>query len=142
MALIALASIALCITTNSCANGKRKDNQVPDGVGKWTNAYANAPKLAGVSVSQYPEVAASSVLDSYVGKHPATITYFFWNGRVRQCTFAPDGQRLDDFWWPDDFLKRNPSLWNEVDFSAGSDPQFKFHVDPRKAINAKRGRAD
>jgi len=117
-----------------CSNKEMQKAALLDVNGKWTNKYANDIKLAGVTVDQFPEVANRKYLASYVGKHPAGVTYYFWDGRVKQCTFTPEGELLNAFWWAKDFLNRNTSLWSDVDFSAGSDPHFESHSDPRNKV--------
>ena len=68
----------------------------------------------------------------YEGKHPCGIYFYFWDGRVRQRGYEPDGTLLDDFWWPTDMrLKPGDGGWGLVDFSHGSDPSFRHHADPR-----------
>ena len=66
----------------------------------------------------------------YEGMHPSLVAFFFWDGRVRQHDYEPDGRVRYDYWWPDR-LKPSDGRWNAVDFTQGSDPIFKHHADPR-----------
>lgn len=69
----------------------------------------------------------------YKGKHPAMILFYYWDGRVRQLGYDPDGTVHENFWWPDSLrLKPGDAAWSNVDFTCGSDPAFQQHADPRK----------
>ena len=74
----------------------------------------------------------------YEGKHPAMVIFYFWDGRVRQLGYEPDGTVYDNFWWPaPDRLKPGDAAWWMVDFTHGSDPTFQHHADPRKKPNPR-----
>jgi hypothetical protein len=111
-----------------CAT-QHKDTMLSNTVGPWENLYKGDRALAGVFVLQYPEGADS--WKDYEYKHPGLIEYFFWDGRVRQIVYRPDGSVHDDFWWPYK-IKPGDGWWGGLDFSYGSDPEFKRHKDPRK----------
>ncbi len=84
----------------------------------WVNLHENDPELAGIAFGNDgggPE---------YVEKHPAGVSYVFWDGRVRQTTHEPDGTKLEDYW-------HRVAPWNRLDYSVGSDPNFERHEDPR-----------
>ncbi|MBB5030860.1 hypothetical protein [Prosthecobacter vanneervenii] len=99
-------------------------------VGHWENPFRDNPDLAGVAVQQFGECSYDQ--HHWEGRHPHEIYFFFWDGRVRQCGYEPDGTLLEDFWWPEDMrLKPHDPRWKKVDFSHGSDPMFKRHADPR-----------
>ena len=100
-------------------------------IGPWQNAYAGNEELAGVVISQFPEAGRYPwLIESYKGKHPAMILYYFWNGRINQRAFEPDGTETENFWW-NDSLKPGEWIWRVVDYSQGSDPKFIRHRDPR-----------
>jgi|GEM_PF-3022721 len=100
-------------------------------VGPWENPFRGDPNLAGVCVQQFGECPYDQHL--HEGKHPCGIYFYFWDGRVRQRGYEPDGTLREDFWWPAAMrLKLHDSAsWKNVDFSHGSDPNFKHHADPR-----------
>lgn len=98
---------------------------------KWFNLHENDAALAGVEVCQYPEGSAYDSKTRYMGKHPAMVIYYFWDGRVRQTSFEPNGALREDFFWPRQ-LRLGPDTWRNVNFNLGSDPFFKSHKDPRK----------
>jgi hypothetical protein len=104
-------------------------------IGPWENIYRGDERLAGVVVQQYPETAGMEVdYQGSQGKHPAGVTFVFWDGRSRKLTYDPTGSVLDDYWLPEDMRYVPGSLaWKWVDFRFGSDPKFKSHRDPRKA---------
>jgi hypothetical protein len=111
-----------------CAT-QHKDTVLSDTIGPWENLYKGDPALAGIYLIQYPEGAVS--FKDYEYKHPGLIEYFFWDGRVRQIGYRPDGSVNDDFWWPEK-IKPGDGRWEQADFSYGSDPEFKRHKDPRR----------
>ena len=128
-------------------------------IGKWHNLYKGDPKLAGVELSQCLREGNAYRDDSdYYGKHPAEVAYHFWNGRIRWITYYPDGKKMGDQWMEHgdiaQFSGRTDakgysllkdlrrvelgnyiSSWGSVDFSLGSDPQFKRHKDPRRVLD-------
>jgi hypothetical protein len=97
--------------------------------GPWTNIYKGNPNLAGVSVEQYPEGHGS--VDAYIGQHPASIWFVFWDGDVREYLYSPDGKVINKSTLYDVF-KPGSDLWQNVDFSYGSDPAFIKHPDPHQ----------
>ena len=138
--LLVVASLLMGGFLDSCAHPKtlgrlRGYNQ--DYKGAWENPFRGDPNLAGVNVIQYGECPYENW--TFDGKHPCNIWYFFWNGRVRQIQYLPDGKVWDDFYWPQR-LKPGDPFWKGVDFAFGSDPQFKKHRDPR--LPAAKQKAD
>ena len=97
-------------------------------VGPWVNLYPDDPKLAGVSVDQFGVDPFEA--KSYEGKHPATVWFYFWDGRVRALVYRPDGTVMSDQWLAAR-VKPGATEWNDVDFQYGSDPKFLHHADPR-----------
>lgn len=99
-------------------------------VGSWTNRHAKNPDLAGVLVQQFPD--SSHEASERKGKHPAMILFVMWDGRVNQVGYRPSGEIIEDFWWD---LKQGSHdfsyVWEQLDYSHGSDPTFKSHRDPR-----------
>ena len=95
---------------------------------KWRNIYEGNPELAGVLVQQLPDNAAEA--PRWRGKHPAMILFVFWGGRVRQFGYSPDGIVKEDFWWQ--ITPDQSYIWQQLDYSKGSDPRFRHHADPRK----------
>lgn len=85
----------------------------------WVNLHEGDPDLAGIAFGN------DGGGDEYIGKHPAGVSYVFWDGRVRQTTHEPDGKVLEDYW-------HRIAPWNRLDYSFGSDPNFERHEDPRK----------
>jgi hypothetical protein len=125
-----LAGCASERLTQSPNNPKLPKRPPPDTRGPWTNLYAGDQRLAALAVIQYPENPYESW--SYAGKHPCNIWYAFWDGRVRQIQYRPDGTVLNDFWWPARLrLMPGNSVWQTFDFSYGSDRSFSRHRDPR-----------
>jgi len=105
----------------------------------YDNKYKDNPMLAGIEVYQLP-VVDNTVEDysCYIGMHPGAIIYHFWDGRILWIHYAPDGKIIDEEWsrHPTDPLKIKSGReyvfsWEMVDFSKGSDPDFKHHKDPR-----------
>ena len=134
---VCLVCLAAC-AHRSDTSAKPPKPQLPHdySVGHWENPFRGNPKLAGVVVQQFGECVYDQHL--WEGKHPCGIYFYFWDGRVRQRSYEPDGTLREDFWWPDR-LKSGDARWSDVDFSHGSDPTLKHHADPRskqKATNA------
>ena len=131
------AFTAFCfLTLVACANHSRTSTAPTPSrpirdvtIGHWDNPFHRDPKLAGVVVQQFGECPYNQHL--WEGKHPCEIYYYFWDGRVRQCGYEPDGTVREDFWWPNR-LTPGDDRWSDVDFSHGSDPSFQHHADPRK----------
>ncbi len=98
--------------------------------GKWTNIHSSNPDLAGVLVQQFPD--SSFEAPAWEGKHPAMILFVMWNGRVNQLGYEPSGMVRENFWWNMETSEHNYSyIWEQLDYSLGSDPNFKHHRDPR-----------
>ena len=114
------------------------DNGEPSAECKWKNIYAGSPKLAGVIVDLSPEVCITEFRNEWSGKHPYCITYVFWDGTLRLVLYKPNGE-VTGGWWVKgkDKFKQGSSAWNRVDFTFGSDPNFKTHTDPRKKMNPR-----
>ena len=112
--------------------------------GEYRNIYRGASELAGVEAYQVGEAvggmdAQSGGAERYKGKHPGNIAYHFWDGRIRRLIYSPEGKVTDDQW-----LHHQPNevpgymnAWDMVDFSQGSDPEFKRHSDPRLPTNGQ-----
>lgn len=100
--------------------------------GGWVNIHAGNPELAGVMILQSPIESHKGI--SYSGKHPFLVSFVMWDGRVNETYYKPDGQIISAGWWTlKDSKALDPQqLWHSVDFSYGSDPNFKKHKDPRK----------
>ena len=136
------------------------ESKIPEiAIGKWTNLYKGDPQLAGVELSQCIREGPTMRDDSiYYGKHPAEVAYHFWDGRIRWIMFYPDGKKMGDQWLNHydimKFSRRDDpagyvelkrirgeengkyiSSWGSVDFSFGSDPQFKRHKNPIRVID-------
>jgi len=94
---------------------------------RWLNIYGDDPGLAGVVVQQLPDSPAGA--SRWRGRHPAMILFVFWDGRVRQRGYSPTGAVEEDFWWH--ITPAQKDIWKQVDYSKGSDPQFRRHADPR-----------
>lgn len=99
-----------------------------DVIGPWKNRYKRNPDLAGVIVIQLPEVPEE--LPAYRNQHPSAINYVFWNGKIEKFAFSPNGEVVGEASW---IIEKGDDLWKEVDFRAGSDPEFLRHQDPRGA---------
>ena len=57
------------------------------------------------------------------------ILYVMWVGRVNQIGYKPDGFVQENFWWQ--ITEGNGQyLWENLDYSFGSDPNFKIHSKP------------
>ena len=96
----------------------------------WVNLYQNDPQLAGIEIDQEPrEGDVYNDRSRYDSRHPYQIDYYFWDGRSRSMSYTPYGDIQDDQWEPR--IKAGSPFWDDVDFSYGSDPQFKKHKDPR-----------
>lgn len=130
---IFLLSIALVLT--GCASAPKGENltkkdyeELDNAIGPWENPYKGDPKLAGVEIQQYPEGIGPK--KRYEHKHPASIWYIFWNGNVKSVQYDPDGTVMVSSLWKRSY--KTPADWYRVDFTYGSDPEFKRHKDPRK----------
>lgn len=104
----------------------RKENRYA-----WQNLYAGDPALAGTEVWQLPREGDVYDRTRWANRHPAEIDYFFWDGRVYQVLYFPNGDEWDKGWWPYR-IRPGDREWEDVDFSYGSDPSFERHGDPRK----------
>lgn len=112
------------------------DRIVPPG--EYKNIYRGSSELAGVEAYQVGDAvggmdAQHGGAERYRGKHPGNIAYHFWDGRIRSLIYSPEGRMMNDQW-----LHHQPNevpsyinAWDMVDFSQGSDPEFKRHPDPR-----------
>jgi hypothetical protein len=128
---LAFVSVAFlgCAHHSMLSSGFRAPRTVSSrAVGPWDNPYRNDPKLAGVWICQLGECPYDQW--RFEGKHPAGIFFYFWDGRVRQVGYEPDGTVYSDQWWPHRIEPGDD--WFNVDFSQGSDPTFQHHADPRK----------
>lgn len=96
----------------------------------WHQHFNNDANLAGIEVMQYPEVATGEAYESYRNKHPAHVTYCFWDGSMICYQFTPDGEVIDMS--DPGFRLSSPNDWCSVDFRFGSDPNFRTHRDPRR----------
>jgi hypothetical protein len=110
-------------------------------IGHFDNLYQGCAILAGVEAHQLP-VVDNAVEDysDYIGKHPGTIDYHFWDGRICSVRYSPDGKILKREW-----SQHSPASdadgytsWEGVDFSKGSDPEFRHHKDPRNRVSSER----
>jgi hypothetical protein len=110
------------VSEEELAAGKGKD-------GPWTNIYRSDPDLAGVIVQQFPDGDDNFTFEERDGKHPCMILYGFWDDRFRQMHYTPTGEVTSEFWFKID--ESTKWIWNNVDFTQGSDPWFKTHQDPR-----------
>ena len=130
------AAITACllITLSSCSN--KHDTYVlhvsePDtpqnrAIGNWTNYHSGNIDLAGVRIQQFPD---NREFEPWEGRHPAMILYVMWDGRVNQIGYKPDGSVQENFWWQ--ITEGNGRyLWENLDYSVGSDPNFKIHSIP------------
>ena len=115
--------------TGSVASTHPEDTTRDPTIDAWINPFKDDPQLAGVIVQQLPENPYDQ--KAWLGKHPSMIEFFFWDGRVQQRDYEPDGTQTDSFWWPST-MKVNRNLWDQVDFTQGADPTFKQHADPRQ----------
>ena len=159
------ASVACTHVRTTPSHAEASPTQVPPqeleriAIGKWHNLYKGDPQVAGVELSQCLREGNAYRDDSdYYGKHPAEVAYHFWDGRIRWITYYPDGKNMGDQWMRhrdiSSFLRRSDpdgysrlrrirdeeigryiSSWGSVDFSLGSDPQFKRHKDPRRVLD-------
>ncbi len=109
---------------------ERYDRLYPPVRTGWNNLYKNNKMLAGLVISQvFPEGSIDQNL--YLGKHPAGIAYYFWDGTRVEYWYIKNnsgGTNLEIKHSHDAF---DVSEWNWVDFSYGSDPILKNHHDPR-----------
>ena len=149
LALICISFAALgCVNKSFSVSSKEKTwydivRQSKERVGRFENIYKGDPDLAGLEVYQKP-VVDNALVDSsaYIERHPGTINYHFWNGRILNVQHSPDGKVLERQWWRHSATEEPGYLgsWEMVDFSAGSDPDFSLHPDPRNfdLMNVRR----
>jgi hypothetical protein len=103
-----------------------------DSIGDWKNIHSMNPELAGVLVQQFPDSSFGASV--YQGAHPAMILFVMWDGRVNQIGYEPSGKAEENFWWNLNERPRDYSyIWEQLDYSKGSDPEFMRHRDPRAA---------
>ncbi len=57
------------------------------------------------------------------------ILYVMWDGSVNQMGYSPSGDIVEDFWWSIEEHGLN-YVWEQLDYSVGSDPNFKNHEKP------------
>lgn len=96
-------------------------------VGPWTNVHQGDASLAGTIVQQFTDCPYEN--QRWEGKHPAMVLFVFWDGKVRQRGYQPDGTCYEDFYWN---IPSDSHQWDSVDFTTGSDPYFHNHRDPRR----------
>jgi len=126
--------LAAILLTGCSFTGKDSKTVPPHGgTSSWKNIYKGNPLLAGVGVNQYfgewaPELKSMS---DYDGKHPAQIIYYFWNGSLERLNYLPNGRMFHKEVSKSPISAGSPDL-DFIDFSYGSDPQFKKHSCPRQ----------
>jgi len=130
--LVCLTGLAGCQAPRKLSSREQKAVRVA-----WHNAYQGDPSLAGVEINQYFDATCRFGLDAYRSAHPAQVKYYFWDGRIRTCQYAPNGVILERSWNKEKATPGSP-LWDFVDFGLGSDPQFKTHADPRRKVQQWR----
>jgi len=84
------------------------------------------PNLAGIRVDH--NIPHDPPRKSWM--HPTAIHYFFWNGLVDMVAYNEDGT-ID--WSRNQWYRATD--WGNVDFSYGSDPDFKRHKRPQTSVN-------
>jgi len=134
-ACVSLTTLLASCGTSNCCGSHGPGTTLPElkpakdhSVGVWTNEFQGDPQLAGVTVQQFGECPYDQW--RFESKHPCGVFYFFWDGRVVQRQYEPDGTLVSDGNWKN---RVNPgdAWWQNVDFTHGSDPEFKHHADPR-----------
>jgi len=120
--------ITSCSLRNEPTPGLASKNQT------WTNKHLGSADLAGVSIQQFPDCVHES--PAWDGKHPAMILFVMWDGRVNQVEYEPSGKIRSDWWWDINKEKHDYSyIWNDLDYSHGSDPNFERHQKPHPKAN-------
>lgn len=106
-------------------------------VGPWNNEHAGNPELAGVFIAQLPEDPDPELVAEYSKptSHPIEVFYLFWNREVDQRAYFPDGRLRYAHQYVTD---ADVYLWERADYSFGSDPEFRRHVDPRRTARRVR----
>jgi len=128
--LLVVLSIPSCVSVRPTKHkGSEVLEKLEHDFGAWKNEYKRDSQLAGVVINKFMEGIQYPC--RYLGGHPASIWYVFWNGDVRANLYEPDGSVQSSQLWKG-YFERGPDFWNDVDFTAGSDPEFKRHGDPRK----------
>ena len=132
--IVISSSLSGCVSPKVGINLEPKvaitEEQVKAGKdGPWTNIYRGDSHLAGVSIQQFPDGDDGFSFEERDGKHPCMILYGFWDDRFRQLHYTPSGKVTSDFWFK--IEDSTAWIWNNVDFTKGSDPAFKKHEDPR-----------
>lgn len=100
----------------------------------YRNLYKDSPDLAGIEVYQQPpQDGAPTDYSAYRGKHPGAVYYHFWDGRILWLEYSPEGKIQRKEWLRHDKEQQPDYLnsWEMVDFSKGSDSEFRRHKDPR-----------
>ena len=131
MKIVYSAFLVLLLMPVGCASSNIEPYSIRPMHSSWKNLYENDPDLAGIAVI----LEGSSEL-GYIGKHPPGIIYLFWDGKIYQTQHNPDGSIISGG-WSDTAINPDSKIWNYVDYSFGSDPDFQRHDDPRTA--EKRG---
>lgn len=100
----------------------------------YKNLYRDSSELAGIEVYQKPIGDGAPTDNSrYIGKHPGTVCYHFWDGRILWLEYSPNG-KITRKEWGHHYEEQKPEYfnsWEMVDFNKGSDPKFERHKDPR-----------
>ena len=142
----AMGMLCGCATPKAVVSAQAGVSEEEPTVGKveegpWNNIYRGDPSLAGVIVQQFPDGYDDFTFEERNGKHPCMILYGFWEDRFRHVEYTPSGKVTGDFWFEiDDSTKW---IWDNVDFTQGSDPSFKMHQDPRaRWDNASKSSAE
>jgi hypothetical protein len=92
----------------------------------WVNLHAADKNLAGVSM-RFEKDRTNETF-------PYMVLYVFWDGTVRQVEHERNGEQVNDFYWPNK-VEPKSTLWAVIDYRKGSDPEFKYHDDPRKNVD-------
>lgn len=112
------------------ANYNKKYPPIKSG---WNNLYKGNSMLSGIAISQvFPEGSSDPKL--YLGKHPAGISYYFWDGTcIEYWYFKNQSGNVSSIEIKHNYSDVSADEWKWVDFSYGSDPTLEKHKDPRIA---------
>lgn len=88
--------------------------------------------LAGVIIYKNDPVNVEGDPPRMGNDHPFAVVYYFWSGsHVHDVAYDASGNIIRNN-WSKRYAPISKEEWSHVDFSYGTDPQFKWHADPRK----------
>ncbi len=140
LALISSAFTSSCSTVNGWSSWERFPKYEGIDFTRKIPYKLSDPQLAGIIITQTGESAGKTNYLRTPSEHPAMVTFVYWSGLRRNCSYSRSGELIANnslppaslFCAKTDQLLPGNNVWRYVDYRWGSDPEFLHHKDPRK----------